>query len=224
MNNILQRDEILLDAGTWRGLLILSCTPVWTTLEWWHCAGGRSRRGTHEWGRPWCSPRVSPWPPPCRFHLSPWTSDFQTRTFLWARARIPEFDGHWPRLQNSWHFRKWKYFVIKRIAVDGGSMDQSESSSECLINNVWLMHPLSPSRCNFEETMSPCIFLRWKRGLPRKLFLMLFSLDLQWTEEGEPGGVGSSCSVSEPETIYDQLNHCPAQHGLIVCRTAVWKH
>ena len=39
-----------------------------------------------------------------------------------------------------------------------------------------------------------CIFRLWKRGLPRKLFLIELSLDRQGAAEGEPGG--SNCSVS----------------------------
>ena len=44
----------------------------------------------------------------------------------------------------------------------------------------------------------PCNFLLWNRGDPKKLFFMLFNLLLQWAEEGEPGGVGRSWSVSFP--------------------------
>ena len=44
----------------------------------------------------------------------------------------------------------------------------------------------------------PCIFLLWNRGLPRKLFLIELSRDLQWAADGDPGGVGSNCSVSVP--------------------------
>ena len=44
---------------------------------------------------------------------------------------------------------------------------------------------------------SPCIFLLWNLGDPRKLFLIELSLDLQWAaEDGEPGGVGRRWSVS----------------------------
>ena len=42
----------------------------------------------------------------------------------------------------------------------------------------------------------PCIFLLWNLGDPSRLFLMELSLLLQWALEGEPGGVGSSWSVS----------------------------
>ena len=44
----------------------------------------------------------------------------------------------------------------------------------------------------------PCIVLLWNLGLPRKLFLIELNCDLQWAAEGDPGGVGSNCSVSVP--------------------------
>ena len=58
--------------------------------------------------------------------------------------------------------------------------------------------PLTISNQSLPDQQLPCIFLRWNLGLPRKLFLIELSRDLQWTAEGEPGGVGSSCSVSPP--------------------------
>ena len=54
---------------------------------------------------------------------------------------------------------------------------------------------------------SPCIFLLWNRGEPRKLFLMELSLLRQCVADGEPGGVGSSWSVSpEAGTINITIN------------------
>ena len=62
--------------------------------------------------------------------------------------------------------------------------------------------PLTISNQSLPDQQLPCIFLRWNLGLPRKLFLIELSRDLQWTAEGEPGGVGSSCSVSPPGERY----------------------
>ncbi len=42
----------------------------------------------------------------------------------------------------------------------------------------------------------PCIFLLWNLGDPSTVFLMEFSLLLQCAVDGDPGGVGSSWSVS----------------------------
>lgn len=49
-----------------------------------------------------------------------------------------------------------------------------------------------PTTCALPSLSSPCSFRRWKRGDPRKLFLMELSLVLQGTPPtlGLDGGVG----------------------------------
>ena len=88
----------------------------------------------------------------------------------------------------------------------------------------------------------PCNFLLWNLGDPKKLFLMLFNLLLQWAEDGEPGGVGNSWSVSFPpekwlwcryEIIFNKLIvKCHRKYfGWInfltsssLCRMVTWWH
>ena len=75
--------------------------------------------------------------------------------------------------------------------------------------------PLTISNQSLSDQQLPCIFLRWNLGLPRKLFLIELSLDLQWTAEGEPGGVGWR---TEPQSAMSQRAPPPrsarAQHKI----------
>ena len=109
-----------------------------------------------------------------------------------------EDSGVWCTLTTS---RKWRnsikiLFVSFHAKVTASRTEPSEiedgggklSSTPLTISNQSLP----------DDQQLPCIFLRWNLGLPRKLFLIELSRDLQWTAEGEPGGVGSSCSVSPP--------------------------
>ena len=175
-------------------------TLCWRSLTWiqkinhWerNILEPNSRKEMHEWGQPWYWPEVFLSPPPCTFHLFPLTWDFQTRIFLSALARIPEFDVRWPHLGNKEIPLKFSSFHFKLKLLHPGPSGLRTGLSST---------PLTISNQSLSDQQLPCIFLRWNLGLPRKLFLIELSLDLQWTAEGEPGGVGSSCSVSPPAGI-----------------------
>lgn len=96
-------------------------TLCWRSLTWiqkinhWerNILEPNSRKEMHEWGQPWYWPEVFLSPPPCTFHLFPLTWDFQTRIFLSALARIPEFDVRWPHLGNKEIPLKFSSFHFK---------------------------------------------------------------------------------------------------------------
>ena len=58
--------------------------------------------------------------------------------------------------------------------------------------------PLTISNQSLPDQQLPCIFPRPPPGPLRTTLQLKLCPDLQWTAEGEPGGVGSSCSVSPP--------------------------
>lgn len=111
-----------------------------------------------------------------------------------------EDSGVWCTLTTS---RKWRnsikiLFVSFHAKVTASIQDRTEPSEIEGGGGKLSSTPLTISNQSLPDQQLPCIFLRWNLGLPRKLFLIELSRDLQWTAEGEPGGVGSSCSVSPP--------------------------
>ena len=62
-------------------------------------------------------------------------------------------------------------------------------------------------------------FLRWKRGDPRKLFLMVLKRFLQWAIEGDPGGVDTESGVSA--ISINASHHCQTKQKLCQCKKKI---
>jgi len=91
----------------------------------------------------------------------------------------------------------------------------SERLSDEMLSSLELKCHLSHLRIlRRQELYSPCSFLRWNLGEPRKLFLRVLSLDLQWARCGDPGGVGLVCAPVPPPP--------PTPPWTLICGISWW--